>query len=335
MRSDELKGSAGLRGKKRRPVSKAAEKPPLPSDQSALEDEFPPMTLANMREEETMRLRLRSITLLVLTIGYKAFLVGVNREACAKYKRALDKLLPPEWSEAIYTENAADLLDRPLVAEIQISDEREADARLLFKKASENPKILIVTDKLLTGYDAPVLYCMYLDKPMRDHVLLQAIARVNRPYVDAEGIQKRVGLVIDFVGVLRELRKALKFDSSDISGVIEDLDLLLKDLLNKIAKAKTDYLEADGTGSADERLEKMVYGRFLDQEPRKAFFEAYKDIEALWEILSPPFGLLSRSGQAPCFRMFLRAVPLPRAQPTGAGPTSTSSSHCPRTPRTP
>ncbi len=46
-------------------------------------------------------------------LGYKAFLVGVNREACAKYKRALDKLLPPEWSEAAYTENAADVIDRP------------------------------------------------------------------------------------------------------------------------------------------------------------------------------------------------------------------------------
>lgn len=223
----------------------------------------------------------------VLPLGYKAFVVGVNREACAKYKRALDKLLPPEWSEAVYTENAADAIDRPLVAELQLSDEREADVRLLFKKANEETKILIVTDKLLTGYDAPVLYCMYLDKPMRDHVLLQAIARVNRPYVDANGIQKRIGLVVDFVGVLRELKKALKFDSSDVSGVIEDLDLLLKDCLEKIAKAKADYLDSEGEGSPDERLEKLVYGRFLDQEPRKAFFEAYKEIEALWEILSP------------------------------------------------
>ena len=115
---------------------------------------------------------------------------------------------------AVYTENAADVIDRPLVAELQISEQREDDVRLLFKKANENPKILIVTDKLLTGYDAPLLYCMYLDKPMRDHVLLQAIARVNRPYVDASGVQKRVGLVIDFVGVLRELKKALQFDSA-------------------------------------------------------------------------------------------------------------------------
>ena len=223
----------------------------------------------------------------VLPLGYKAFLVAVNREACAKYKKALDKLLPPEWSVSVYTENAADAIDRPLVAELQLSPEREEDVRLLFKKPAEDPKILIVTDKLLTGYDAPLLYCLYLDKPMRDHVLLQAIARVNRPYVDTNGVRKRVGLVVDFVGVLRELKKALQFDSSDVSGVIEDLDVLLQDFQKKIAQAETDYLDAGEGGSADERLERLVYGCFLAPEARKAFFEAYKEIEALWEILSP------------------------------------------------
>ena len=220
-------------------------------------------------------------------LGYKAFLVGVNREACAKYKRALDRLLPSDWTAPVYTENVNDVVDRPLVAELQLSPEREADVRLMFKRADEDPKILIVTDKLLTGYDAPLLYCMYLDKPMRDHVLLQAIARVNRPYVDATGTRKRIGLVVDFVGVLRELKKALRFDSTDVSGVIEDLDLLLDDLRDKIAGAKDDYLAEGSEGQSDERLEKVIYGRFLDPEPRKAFFEAYKEIEALWEILSP------------------------------------------------
>ena len=223
----------------------------------------------------------------VLPLGYKAFLVAVSREACAKYKRALDRVLPPEWTEAVYTANAADVIERPLVAALQLSDDREEDVRALFRKPQESPKLLIVTDKLLTGYDAPLLYCMYLDKPMRDHVLLQAIARVNRPYVDANGIAKRVGLVVDFVGVLRELRKALQFDSTDVSGVIEDLDLLLKDFLVRIARAKADYLEVTQEGTADERLERIVYGRFLEPEPRRAFFEAYKELEALWEILSP------------------------------------------------
>lgn len=223
----------------------------------------------------------------VLPLGYKAFVVAVNREACAKYKKALDKLLPPEWSAPVYTENSADVVDRPLVAELQLSDDAEEQVRLLFKKPAENPKILIVTDKLLTGYDAPPLYCLYLDKPMRDHVLLQSIARVNRPYVDANGVQKRVGLVVDFVGVLRELKKALQFDSSDVSGVIEDLDVLLQDFLQRIEQAKKDYLESDASGTPDERLERLVFGRFLTPEARKTFFESYKEIEALWEILSP------------------------------------------------
>ncbi len=237
----------------------------------------------------------------VLPLGYKAFLVGVNREACAKYKRALDKLLPPEWTVPVYSENTNDVVERPLVAELQLSEEREKDVRLMFKKASEDPKLLIVTDKLLTGFDAPLLYCTYLDKPMRDHVLLQAIARVNRPYVDADGIGKPIGLVVDFVGVLRELRKALQFDSSDVSGVIEDLDLLMHDFHDKITEAKARYLDsadcgklaetraayATAGGGADERLEQVVYTRFLDPDARKGFFTAYKEIEELWEILSP------------------------------------------------
>ncbi len=223
----------------------------------------------------------------VLPLGYKAFVVAVNREACAKYKQALDKLLPPEWSAPVYTQNAADGIDRPLVAKLQLSDEAEEQVRLLFKKPAENPKILIVTDKLLTGFDAPPLYCLYLDKPMRDHVLLQSIARVNRPYVDANGVQKRVGLVVDFVGVLRELKKALQFDSSDVGGVIEDLEVLLQDFLQRIAQAKQEYLDAYEEGAPDERLEKLVFGLFLEPQARKTFFEQYKEIEALWEILSP------------------------------------------------
>ena len=228
----------------------------------------------------------------VMPLGYKAFLVGVNREACAKYKQALDKLLPSEWSEAVYTQNDRDLLDLPLVAELQLSPQHEENARSNFKRASEDPKILIVTDKLLTGYDAPLLYCMYLDKPMRDHVLLQAIARVNRPYIAPDGNRKRVGLVVDFVGVLRELRKALQFDSSDVSGAIEGLEVLMADFQQKLRVAKASYLEEPDGVKDDERLENVVYGRFLDSENRKAFFDSYKEIEALWEILSPSAELL-------------------------------------------
>lgn len=220
-------------------------------------------------------------------LGYKAFLVAVDRETCAKYKRALDRLLPPDWSEVIYSPNANDVIDRPDVYELQLTDDREKEVRRQFKKPGRQPKILIVTDKLLTGYDAPILYAMYLDKPMRDHVLLQALARVNRPYVDGEGIQKKVGLVVDFVGILKELHKALRFDSDAVEGALEDLETLMADLLRKIDSAAAEYLEVDAGSGADEQLESLVYGKFNAVDERKKFFDDYRDIENLWEILSP------------------------------------------------
>ncbi len=227
----------------------------------------------------------------VLPLGYKAFVVAVDRATCAKYKLALDKYLPPEWSEVVYSKNVNDIVDRPAVAELQISETREEEVRKLFKKADQEPKILIVTDKLLTGYDAPVLYAMYLDKPMRNHVLLQSLARVNRPYIDSENVSKKVGLVVDFVGVLEDMKKALTFDADAVKGALEDLDILMVDVHQKITAAAAEYLQADGSKTPDAQLEAAVFGRFIDPAARKVFYETYKDIEALWEILSPDPGL--------------------------------------------
>ncbi|MDE2180416.1 MAG: HsdR family type I site-specific deoxyribonuclease, partial [candidate division NC10 bacterium] len=131
-------------------------------------------------------------------LGYKAFLVGVDREACALYKRALDRYLPPDYSTVVYS-SALD--DDDLLAQYRLSEDDETKIRKAFLKRDLLPKILIVTEKLLTGFDAPILYCMYLDKPMRDHTLLQAIARVNRPCQDEDGVKKPAGFVLDFVGI--------------------------------------------------------------------------------------------------------------------------------------
>jgi len=103
-------------------------------------------------------------------LGYKAFLVGVDREACAMYKEALDSILPPEYSAIVFTGNNN---DGPHLKKWHLDRKREKQIRKDFIKPGEKPKILIVTEKLLTGYDAPILYAMYLDKPMRDHTLLQ------------------------------------------------------------------------------------------------------------------------------------------------------------------
>ena len=153
-------------------------------------------------------------------MGYKAFLVGVDREACALYKEALDKYLPAEYSQVVISTQGKK--DSERLRQFKLTEDEEKKVR----KPDEQPKVLIVTEKLLTGFDAPILYCMYLGKPMRDHVLLQAIARVNRPYEDDDGRRKTCGFVLDFVGIFDKLEKALAFDSQDVSGVIDDLNVL-------------------------------------------------------------------------------------------------------------
>lgn len=101
-------------------------------------------------------------------MGFKAFLVAVDREACALYKEALDRHLPADMSRVVISpsQNDGDLLKR-----YYLDPAQEKQVRRDFIARDKQPQILIVTEKLLTGFDAPILYCMYLDKPMRDHVL--------------------------------------------------------------------------------------------------------------------------------------------------------------------
>ena len=159
-------------------------------------------------------------------MGYKAFLVAVDREACALYKKALDKYLPPEYSRGRLSRRPQ-RRQRPAAAALpERATRRKPSARRSASRRARCRRSSIVTEKLLTGFDAPILYCMYLDKPMRDHVLLQAIARVNRPYEDDDGRVKPCGLRARFRRHLREAGEALAFDSEEVSGVIEGLDVL-------------------------------------------------------------------------------------------------------------
>ena len=219
----------------------------------------------------------------VQPLGYKAFLVAVDREACALYKKALDKHLPKEMSAVVYTKGPD---DSELLRKYQLNSDKETTIRKKFIKAGQNPQILIVTDKLLTGYDAPILYCMYLDKPMRDHTLLQAIARINRPYEDEKGIEKPCGLIVDFVGVFRSVKKALSFDSDEIDSAIEDLNCLMEQFKSMITNDFQPYL-SDTAPGADKLLEKLIYETLLDIEERKKFISLFENMQNLYEILSP------------------------------------------------
>lgn len=217
-------------------------------------------------------------------LGYKAFLVGVDREACAHYKHALDQFLPPEYSEVVYTGSNN---DSKLLKEFHLDPKRERQIRKSFGRLDQMPKILIVTEKLLTGFDAPVLYAMYLDKPMRDHTLLQAIARVNRPFEnEAQEMVKPHGFVLDFVGIFDKLEKALAFDSDEINAIVKDLKLLKVLFKNKMEAEAPKYLGLIEHNFNDKDVDTLIE-HFRDPERRKAFFKEYKEIEMLYEIISP------------------------------------------------
>ncbi|MDD1738422.1 MAG: HsdR family type I site-specific deoxyribonuclease, partial [Methanothrix sp.] len=215
-------------------------------------------------------------------LGFKAFLVAVDRPACAAYKEELDKHLPPEYSQVVYSPLHNDSLE---LKKFYISEEGEKKVRKDFLKKSSLPKILIVTQKLLTGFDAPILYCMYLDKPMRDHVLLQAIARVNRPYEDEEGLIKPCGFVLDFVGIFQKLEKALAFDSDVVTSVIKNIDVL-KTLFNTyMTDVARKYLNL--SRGWDDKSKERAIEYFQDKETRESFFWFYKQVQSIYDILSP------------------------------------------------
>ena len=230
-------------------------------------------------------------------LGYKAFLVGVDREACAHYKHALDQFLPPEYSEVVYTGSNN---DSALLKQFHLDPKKERQIRKSFGKLDQMPKILIVTEKLLTGFDAPVLYAMYLDKPMRDHTLLQAIARVNRPYEnEVQEMVKPHGFVLDFVGIFDKLEKALAFDSDEINAIVKDLKLLKVLFQNKMESfyGRGDFPVPLGPANRDRNVPApfefndkdvdTLIEHFRDPERRKEFFKEYKEIEMLYEIISP------------------------------------------------
>ena len=212
--------------------------------------------------------------------GFKAFLVTIDREACALYKEALDRYLPEAYSQPVYTPNHK---DPELLRRYHLSDDEEKQARKAFRDADKEPKILIVTEKLLTGYDAPVLYAMYLDKPLKDHTLLQAIARVNRPYPGKES-----GLIVDYVGILENLQRALAFDADAVGRALIDLQALREQFAVLIAEIERALapLRLDVERGRVER----IIEHFFEPAPREAFMEQCKTLQTAYEILAPdPF----------------------------------------------
>uniref|UniRef100_A0A7C6AFM6 Type I restriction enzyme endonuclease subunit n=1 Tax=candidate division WOR-3 bacterium TaxID=2052148 RepID=A0A7C6AFM6_UNCW3 len=219
---------------------------------------------------------------------FKAMIVAASRKACMYYKNALEKHLPREYFEVVMTaESDEDEIiygySRDVRERYAGRDHKSTLKKIIDKfKEDDYPKILIVTEMLLTGFDAPILQVMYLDKPLKEHRLLQAIARTNRPY---KGL-KEAGIIIDYVGILKEFKRAFELYSkedslkgalSNMENIHKEFDILISELTKMFGGLNKNYDRIS--------LLKAIEILTTDVLREEEFVEKYRKLRKLFEIL--------------------------------------------------
>jgi type I restriction enzyme R subunit len=221
--------------------------------------------------------------------GFKAQLVAPSKAAALTYKKFLDEIghvtseviiSPPDTREG--NEDTDDNPSDEVVAFWEkmmkrYGSEDEYNKQVINQfKYGDEPEILIVVDKLLTGFDAPRNTVLYLTRKLREHTLLQAIARVNRLYDDDEGTQpKEFGYIIDYAGILGELDQALTtysalegFDETDLAGALTSIN----DEIVKLPQRHADLWEL--FKEVKNLHDEEAYEQLLaDEKLREAFYE--------------------------------------------------------------
>ena len=211
--------------------------------------------------------------------GYKAEVVVYDRPCCIKYKNELDKLLGPECSTIVMDTND-DKADE-YKAYRRTKDE-EAKVLDRFRDPQDPLEIVIVTRKLLTGFDAPILQAMYLDQPMKDHNLLQAICRTNRTYDEG----KTYGLIVDYIGIFDNVAKALDFDEGSMKKVVSNIEEVKKQIPALLRKCLSYFMGVDRTVDGWEGL--MAAQECLPNNDAKDKFAAdYQVLNRAWNAVSP------------------------------------------------
>jgi len=211
--------------------------------------------------------------------GLKAQIVCPDRLACDQYKQELDKIISPDESVVVISINHTD--DNEFKKKYRMDRDEQEKILDRFRDPIDPLKFVIVTSKLLTGFDAPILQAMYLDKAMKDHNLLQAICRTNRVFKD-----KTHGLIVDYYGVFDNVAKALEFDEATVRHVITNIGTLKEKLKQAVVLCLGHFPNVDRGAEGYE-------GLLLAQEcvntnvKRDAFAKDYSYLSQLWEALSP------------------------------------------------
>lgn len=214
--------------------------------------------------------------------GFGAQVVCYDRECCLLYKEQLDKLLGADVSTIVMDTNN-DKEGRYAA----YRRDRDAEEKVLdrFRNPEDPLKMLIVTAKLLTGFDAPILQTQYLDKPLRDHTLLQAICRTNRVYND----KKSYGLIVDYIGLFDNVANSLRFDAKEVQTVITNIDEVKLKIPELVQKCDYYFVSLpEDERSADDWEGLMKAQECLPTNKDKDEFGAdYRVLNKAWEAVSP------------------------------------------------
>lgn len=215
--------------------------------------------------------------------GFKAMIVTPDREACHLYKQELGKYFPDSASAVVISTSGKG--EDELKRLYSLTKDEQEKLIEKFNKPESELKFLIVTAKLLTGFDAPILQTMYLDKSLKDHTLLQAICRTNRKFPN-----KTFGRIVDYFGVFDDAAKALEFDEevmkkviTNLNSQLEELSLVMENNLRHFDGVDRTVDGFDGLQAAQEAIN--------TNEKRDAFASDYRQLANIWESLSPDVAL--------------------------------------------
>ena len=255
--------------------------------------------------------------------GFKAQIVAVDREAVVMYRAALSAVIAADLARGGMDDAAARALADSMIACIYSQSQEdnkpsenaniaalrveleghyldaaaEKDAKKRFKAFGQEPSFLIVCDKLLTGFDAPIEHVMYLDKPLKEHNLLQAIARTNRTcsikLPDGGEIEKPNGRIVDYIGVTNHLDEALaSYRAEDVEHAMRDIAILRNDLKEAHARYRNQK-RAMGLEGLDEKAAAYAVGKLAANGQEDDWF----DLQRLARIFvkSPIQKLLSNT----------------------------------------
>ncbi|MGF6886346.1 type I restriction enzyme R subunit [Nocardia sp. GAS34] len=239
--------------------------------------------------------------------GLKAQVVAYNRELAVAYTREINELLASfetsqvlaavgkhEWISAevnIYVKDAKD--EDPAMRAFKLTETEEEEQKRHFLTPDDPLCFLVVTAKLMTGFDAPNEGVLYLDKPLKAHNLFQTITRPNRTWVSPTGYVKTSGVVVDYIGLATQVRQAVAepaaAEADQGGGFVNDMSELVAEFRTTFARIEDSFADVDGLDFAVHGYESVrAINSFLDANPGAAevFTKDYQLLARLYPFIN-------------------------------------------------